>query len=101
MDDVLYLMKVTRYQDEYGNWRKSEVNKRIFCRIESIDRSEYFEGGRNGIRPEMKFVVFAKDYEGEEQLTYDKKPYAIYRTYQIPGSDYMELYTQVKGGVHG
>ena len=100
MDDVLFLTKAERYQDEYGSWDKTTTQKRTFCRIESIDRREFFEGGRNGIRPVMKFIIFGADYEGEEQLTYRDQEYAIYRTYQIPGSDYMELYVQERGGVH-
>lgn len=101
MDDVLFLRGITSQQDENGIDQDTVSEKRIYCRIESIDRREFFEGGRNGIRPGMKFVIFGADYAGEEELTYHGQVYAVYRTYSIPGSDYMELYTETRGGVHG
>ena len=101
MDDVLQLERVRRIQDEYGNMAPDKEKRQVFCQIESIDRTEHFEAGRNGLNPSMKFVIFQGDYNEEETVIYQKKTYSVYRTYRIPGSDYMELYVEKKGGVHG
>lgn len=101
MDDVLQLVRVRRTQDDYGNMVPTKELRRVFCRIESIDRTEHFEAGRNGLNPSMKFVIFQGDYNGEETIIHQDKTYSVYRTYRIPGSDYIEMYVEKKGGVHG
>lgn len=101
MDAVLTLVSKTRTQDEYGMWKETPATRQIFCQVESVTRAEFFDGGRNGLNPEFQFTVFAGDYEGETVCQYDGKQYAIYRTYRVPGTDYMELYAERKGGTNG
>ncbi len=101
MDAVLTLVSKTRTQDEYGMWKETQTTREIFCQVESVTRAEFFDGGRNGLNPEFQFTVFSGDYEGETVCQYDGKQYAIYRTYRVPGTDYMELYAERKGGTNG
>ena len=101
MDAVLILVGKTRTQDEFGMWQDTPARRQIFCQVESVTRAEFFDGGRNGLNPEFQFTVFAGDYAGETVCQYDGKPYAIYRTYRVPGTDYMELYAERKGGTNG
>lgn len=100
MDDVLIFIQQTMTQDAYGVMRPKESQRQVFCKIESITRAEFFEGGRNGLNPEQKFTVFAADYEGEPIVSYNAARYAVYRTYHIPGTDYLEIYTERKGGTN-
>ena len=101
MDAVLILVGKTRTQDEYGMWKEAPTERQIFCQVESVTRAEFFDGGRNGLNPEFQFTVFAGDYNGETVCKYEDKQYAIYRTYRVPGTDYMELYAERKGGTNG
>lgn len=101
MDAVLTLVGKTRTKDEYGMWKETQTTREIFCQVESVTRAEFFDGGRNGLNPEFQFTVFSGDYEGETVCQYDGKQYAIYRTYRVPGTDYMELYAERKGGTNG
>lgn len=101
MDAVLILVGKTRTQDEYGMWKDTPAERQIFCQVESVTRAEFFDGGRNGLNPEFQFTVFAGDYNGETVCKYEDRPYAIYRTYRVPGTDYMELYAERKGGTNG
>jgi SPP1 family predicted phage head-tail adaptor len=101
MDAVLTLVSKTRTQDQYGMWIETQTTREIFCQVESVTRAEFFDGGRNGLNPEFQFTVFSGDYEGETVCQYDGKQYAIYRTYRVPGTDYMELYAERKGGTNG
>ena len=98
MDDVLSFVAQTYTQDAYGVRRPAETEREVFCQIESVTRSEFFGGGRSGLNPEQKFIVFAADYQGESIVEYGGSRYAVYRTYHIPGSDYLEIYTERKGG---
>ena len=101
MDAVLILVSKTRTQDDYGMWKETLTERQIFCQVESVTRAEFFDGGRNGLNPEFQFTVFAGDYNGETVCKYEDKQYGIYRTYRVPGTDYMELYAERKGGTNG
>ena len=98
--DVITLIAEERYQDAYGIWRSRETERDVMCSVESVTRAEFFEGGRNGLNPELKFVVFFGDYEGESVLKYAGKAYSIYRTYRGK-TDKLELYAERKGGTNG
>lgn len=101
MDDVIMLMCSAHVKDEYGIDHEEMTAKQVFCKAEYVSRSEFFGGGRNGLNPEFKFVIFAGDYNGESVCQYNGRSYAIYRTYVVPGDDYIELYAERQGGRNG
>ena len=91
----------TRTQDADGIWRDGTPTSRdVFARMTSVSRGEFFSAGEAGFRPEMQFTVFQAEYQGEGRLLWNGNAYAIYRTYQIPGTDDLELYVQREVGVH-
>lgn len=75
------------------NWRD------VFCQVDSVTQSEFFEGGRNGLNPEYRFTMFAADYQGERNVIYNGHQFSVYRTYQ-PRTDIIELYVERKGGTN-
>lgn len=95
--EVIQLVKTTRAQDDLGVWRSTTTTREVFCKAESVTRAEFFEGGRNGLNPEYKFVVFFGDYEGEQTVVYKGLPYGVYRTYHA-STDILELYVERKAG---
>lgn len=95
-DSVINLITFTQGVDEYGVQRAAETFTTVFCRVDSVSQSEWFEGGRNGLNPDYRFTVFGGDYSGEDTVDFEGKRYAVYRTYQ--NGDYMELYTERKEG---
>lgn len=99
-DDLIKLYTMNRTKDAYGRWVESEptVNE-VFARVKSISRSEFFEAGRQGLNPDLRFDVFTGDYNGESIIEYSEKTYAVYRTYE--NGDYTELYAERKGGTDG
>lgn len=101
MDDVLTLLAVTSAQNEYGVMEETTTGRQIFCQVESVTRSEFFGGGRNGLNPQFKFLVFTGDYEGEPMCEFHGLTYTIYRTYHVPGTDQTELYVERRGGTNG
>lgn len=98
--EVLTLIGTTRTQDEYGIWRETPTARNVFCQVNSITRSEFFDAGRNGLNPEFMFSMFAGDYEGERTCEYRGQKYSIYRTY-LGRNDVIELYAERKGGSNG
>ncbi len=101
MDDLISLIRETVKNDEYGVSRTILEYRDVFCKSNSVTRSEYYQAGRNGLNPEMEFTVNFAEYEGERSLLWNGQRYAIYRTYHQPGTDYMELYVRREGGTNG
>lgn len=101
MDDVLILLSAVKAQDAFGVWRETMQEKEVFAQISSVTRAEFYQAGRNGLNPEFTATIFAGDYNGERTCIWQGHSYAIYRTYHVPGTDYLELYVQREGGTNG
>lgn len=99
MEDIITLISVTKTQDAYGVWRMTETSKEVFCSVQSVTRTEFFDAGRNGLNPAFVFTIFGDDYDGEETIEYAGKRYGVYRTFR--SGDDMELYAERKGGTNG
>ena len=97
--DVIELVSISRTQDQYGVWRSTESKRQIFCEVESVTATEFFEGGRNGLKPEYRFIVFFADYQGEQTVNYNGIAYSVYRTFKAK-NDKLELYVERKVGVN-
>ena len=77
-----------------------QTERDIFADVTSVTGSEWFEGGRNGIVPEYRMIVFKYDYQGEQLLRYNGTVYQIYRTYERR-TDELELYCAKRKGPGG
>lgn len=99
MDSVIKLIAQSKAQDKYGVWRPTETIRQIYCNVNSISMSEFYEAGRNGLNPQYRFLVFQGDYENETMCEYEGLRYSIYRTYRR--GDTVELYVERKGGSNG
>ena len=98
--DVCTLLKYTRTQNDAGVWVDTLSSQReVFCHVDSVTRSEFFEGGRSGLNPEYRISMFYGDYEGEAIVLYNGLPYSVYRTYYAK-NDIIELYVERKGGTN-
>lgn len=97
--DVVTLVSETLTQDELGVWNKTKTEREVFCSVDSVTRSEFFEGGRSGLNPEYRITLFEPDYQGELEVVYNGVAYGVYRTYHAR-TDIMELYVERKGGVN-
>lgn len=98
MDVKIKLIGATFENDEYGVLRRTETVREVFADIQSVTQTEFFEGGRNGLRPQYKITMFAPEYRGEMMIQYGDQKLWVYRTYQ-PNSDKIELYVQKEAGV--
>lgn len=100
IDAALTLVSETYAKDQYGVQQPTPAKHDIMVRVDEITRAEFFDAGRNGLNPEYKFLAFFGDYAGERECIYLGKPYAIYRTYHVPGTDDLEIYVARKGGTN-
>lgn len=81
-------------------WRETITEREVYCQVDSISASEFFNAGRNGLNPSFRMSMFDGDYFGETMLIYKGATYAIYRTYRRR-DDVIELYVERKGGTNG
>lgn len=100
MDGVIQLLSTTFEKNAYGVDVPTETPRQVFCQVDSVTRTEFFNGGRNGLNPAWKFTLPAVNYNGEDTVIYEGKPYGVYRTYYA-GGDELELYVERKGGTNG
>lgn len=99
IDDAITLVKTSKTPDDIGNIVNDVIKRDVFCRVKSVDRAEFYKAGQLGMKAAYKFTLFKGDYEDEELVIYKDIQYAIYRTYEVPDTDDMELYAKVKEGV--
>ena len=100
MDNVIKLLSSVEGKDEYGVTRTTYVAREVMCRVDSVTRAEFFEGGRNGLNPSFRMTMFHGDYDGEHLVEFEGKSYSVYRTFRTD-NDYIELYVERKGGTNG
>lgn len=100
MDARIKLISSAYENDQYGVSRKTESERTIFADVRTVTQTEWFEGGRSGLNPQFKMIMFAPEYKGEQVVEYGGNRYLVYRTYQ-PNPDKLELYVQKEAGVHG
>lgn len=96
--NVIYLISETKSQDAIGQYVSEEARKMVYCDVRSVSMTEWFDAGRDGMKPSLCFIMFAPDYEGEKIVEYNGKRYGIYRTY-VGRNERIELYTEEKGGI--
>lgn len=94
--DTIQLVDETYTVNEYGVREKSETLTEVFCEVSSISSQEWFDGARNDLNPEYRFIVFFGDYAEQKSCIYNGKRYGIYRTYRT--RDRIELYAERKMG---
>lgn len=95
--NVAYLVTESFEQDDYGVWQRTETDKKVYVDVTSVTSQEWFEGGRNGLNPELRFRMFTYDYSGEKIIKFNNIQYTIYRTY-LRKNDEIELYCEKKKG---
>lgn len=98
--DTIKLISSTKTKNKYGVYEETHAAREVFCNVQSVTQSEFFEGGRNGLNPEYRFTMFGPDYQGETIVEYKGKTYTVYRTY-ITRNDMIELYVERRGGTNG
>lgn len=97
--DIVNLYTDSIQYDDYGVARKTRTPRTVFCKVDSVTRSEFFEAGRQGLNPEYRITMFFGDYNGETVVGYNGKMYSVYRTYQAK-TDIIELYVERQGGTN-
>jgi len=95
---TINLVKEAITYDEIKQPIKTLTSREVYAQLRGIARAEWFEAGRNGMNPDMTFIMSALDYQGEKIIDWNGVRYGVYRTY-IGRNDRIELYCEKKGGL--
>lgn len=104
MDDVIRLVKTKYTRDAEGNQIPKEIKRTVFCKVNSVARSEFYAAAQAGLHPEYIFVLsHFRDYEGEKFIKYVdwmNKEHTLYvtRVYRVPGTDRLEITAEERTG---
>ena len=79
--DEITLITYEEHQDEIGNWIKTPVETPAFCSVSSITRAEFFDAGRNGMKPDCVATMRLCDYDEQTEARLNGKRLHVYRTY--------------------
>ena len=83
--DEITLITYEEHQDEIGNWIKTPVETEAFCSISSITRAEFFDAGRNGMKPDCVATMRLCDYDEQTEARLNgKRLHLRRRFYPIP-----------------
>ena len=97
-DNILKLISYTNKKNQYGMNQKTYVESQIYCRVSSVSGAEFNAASQNGIKPQWRFMIKAREYSGQNIVEFKGKRYAVYRTYQSSMDD-MELYVEEREGI--
>ena len=87
-----------RFEEAIGQDIVTEIPREVYCDIQSVSGTEWFNGSKNGMNPQYKVTMFKYDYEGELIAEYNNVRYSVYRTYETR-DDIIEIYLEKKAGV--
>ena len=60
----------------------TEHARTVYCTVQSVSRSEFYNAMNAGVRPEWVFVLaLAEDYQGERVVRYKGQRLRVVRTY--------------------
>lgn len=83
--------------DSIGNPIPTPVRREVFAVKGSINQSEFYEAGQQGLKPCACYTVRLTEYNGEDELEDGNTKITIYRTYNRTDGR-IELYGTVRKG---
>lgn len=94
MDDLIELVSLTFTTDALKQRVPVEIQRSIWAHIQSVSKSEWFQGGQNGLQPSLVVDTNIANYQNEKTAIVHGKRYTIYRTYFSDQTDTIELYLE-------
>ena len=97
--EAFYLIDEQYTQDENtGIYTATQTKRKVYGNVSSVSASEWFEGSRIGLNPEIRLIMNADDYADERLAQFKGGPIlSIYRVYKARNNT-VELYAEYKKG---
>lgn len=83
--------------NEIGVPEPTETKTSVYAYKTSINQSEFYQSGLQGLQPYACYVVRLPEYHGEDEIEEGTKRLTVYRTYDRTDGR-VELYTTERKG---
>jgi len=100
LDDVCTLVMITQMRGTRAERVETRTKREVYCTRKHINQSEFFKAHQEGLRSDLCLVINSDEYEGEQEVEYNNRLYAVYRFYERD-DDMAELYCSERVGVNG
>lgn len=97
LDDVCFLMSQRITYDELMQEIIEYIPELVYCSKLSIGQGEYSIAIQNGLKAKFTIVIDYDEYDGEQEVEYERKKYSIYRSFARKDG-YIELYCKERVG---
>jgi len=81
-DKVIKLIGVTYDQNDPGDPIEVKTEREVFAEKKSVRQSEFYQAAATGLKPELTFIIWTREYNDESKLSYNSKEYSIIRTFE-------------------
>lgn len=93
-DKLIHLVTILHGIDENDNPIEVQAERPVFAAEKSIRDREFYAAASYDMRPEITYVVWAREYKGEQHIAVgkveDDQQYQLIRTYK-PNPEEIEL----------
>lgn len=83
--------------DSIGNPVPTRTKKDVYAVMSSINQSEFYEAGQQGLQPYACYAVRLMEYSGQDEIEVNGEALTIYRTYNRTDGR-VELYATKRKG---
>lgn len=98
-DKVIYLLSKGRpYFDDIGNEVVPDIRRRVKAQRLELSNKDYVTAASAGLRWEMQFETYAKQYKGEKELEYQGDTYTIVRARNVDNDKGVRLVCESRVG---
>ena len=91
--DSIKLIRITDVEldDDGFPTGGEEIEMNVFCNMQSVKATEFFQAAEHGVNAVHTAVLHSYEYSGEKFAEYKGVRYAIYRSYERPERETVEL----------
>ena len=99
--EIIYLVDKVEEEDDIGNVLTSSftLTKR-YAKKQSVRTNEFYSAVESGLTPSVEFVMKRLDYDGQTELNWNNRRYAVIRTIDPKNKFDIVLVCAIKIGIN-
>lgn len=100
--EIIYLIKLVKEEDDIGNVISSlETKTKCYAKKQSLRTNEFYSAVEVGLTPSCEFVIKKLNYNGQEEIEWNKERYQVIRTIDPKNKFDIVLICARKIGING
>lgn len=93
MNQIVKISLITKSytMNDIGVPVPTESKTDVFAQVYSVSQAEFFNAGKEGLKPAAVYAVRMMEYDGQDEIEVNKERFVIYRTF-MRSDGRIELY---------